>query len=215
MVQIGGNNSNYSNNKNCSKNMSIYRKLNEIQSKLEAPKNQTNAFGKYKYRSAEDILAALKPHLELHGLVLVITDEILLIGTRYYVKATVRLSDGTESIETTALAREPEAKKGADDSQVTGATSSYARKYALNGMFAIDDTKDADATNTHGKQASNDYDADGYPANAQVLIDVMKGSGDIESLQNWFKWGAQKFKADISAITAVKDEMKIKLTQAA
>ena len=195
--------------------MSIYSKLNEIQSKLEAPKNQTNAFGKYKYRSAEDILAALKPHLELHGLVLVITDEILLIGTRYYVKATVRLSDGTESIETTALAREPEAKKGADDSQVTGATSSYARKYALNGMFAIDDTKDADATNTHGKQENSDYDADGYPINAQVLIDVMKGSGDMESLQNWFKWGTKTFKDDINAITAVKDEMKIKLTKAA
>ena len=195
--------------------MSIYSKLNEIQTKLNVPKNQTNAFGKYKYRSAEDILAALKRALEDHNLVLLITDEILLIGDRYYVKATARLTDGNEVIETTALAREPESKKGADDSQVTGATSSYARKYALNGMFAIDDTPDADATNTHGKQASNDYDADGYPANARVLIDVMKGSGDIESLQNWFKWGAQKFKDDISAITAAKDEMKTKLTQAA
>lgn len=195
--------------------MSIYSKLNEIQTKLNVPKNQTNAFGKYKYRSAEDILAALKGLLEDHNLVLLITDEILLIGDRYYVKATARLTDGNETVETTALAREPETKKGADDSQVTGATSSYARKYALNGMFAIDDTPDADATNTHGKQANNDYDADGYPANAQVLIDVMKGSGDIESLQNWFKWGAQKFKDDISAITAAKDEMKTKLTKAA
>ena len=106
--------------------MSIYSKLNEIQTKLNVPKNQTNAFGKYKYRSAEDILAALKRALEDHNLVLLITDEILLIGDRYYVKATARLTDGNETVETTALAREPETKKGADDSQVTGFTAAQA-----------------------------------------------------------------------------------------
>ena len=195
--------------------MSIYSKLNKIQTHLNVPKNQTNAFGKYKYRSAEDILAALKGPLDEHGLVLLITDEILLIGDRYYVKATVKLTDGNETVETTALAREPESKKGADDSQVTGATSSYARKYALNGMFAIDDTPDADATNTHGKQVNSDYDADGYPANAKALIDVMRGITDISELQNWFTWGKSKFKSDVNEITAIKDEVKEKLTKAA
>lgn len=133
--------------------MTIYEKLNKVQAELVAPKNQYNSFGKYKYRSCEDIIEGVKPLLEKYGLVLVIGDDIVKIEERYYVKATVKVVD-TESkdeIETHAFAREEEVKKGMDSSQVTGATSSYARKYALNGLFAIDDTKDAD-TDEHKKQ---------------------------------------------------------------
>jgi len=122
-----------------------------IQQELKVPKSQTNAFGKYKYRSLEDILESLKPIMAKHKCFLIINDEITLIGDRYYVKATATLhNDDGQTIVCSALAREDNDKKGMDLSQLTGATSSYARKYALNGLFAIDDTKDADATNEHG-----------------------------------------------------------------
>ena len=119
-------------------------KLAQIQSEIKVPKGQFNNFGKYKYRSCEDIVEAVKPILNSHGFCLTITDEIVLIGERYYVKATASIWDGTENYSATAFAREEEIKKGMDSAQVTGAASSYARKYALNGLFAIDDTKDAD-----------------------------------------------------------------------
>jgi len=122
----------------------ITEKLLEVQATLKAPKGQTNTFGKYKYRSCEDILEALKPLLKKNGLTLGISDEIVMIGERYYVKATAKVADAENVLEVTAYAREPEEKKGMDLAQLTGATSSYARKYALNGMFCIDDTKDAD-----------------------------------------------------------------------
>lgn len=122
-----------------------------IQQELKAPKGQYNSFGKYKYRSCEDILEAVKPLLSKNGCTLVISDDIVMLGTRFYIKATAELSNGNESIRTTAFSREEETKKGADASQVTGAASSYARKYALNGLFCIDDTKDSDATNNGGK----------------------------------------------------------------
>lgn len=122
--------------------------LAKIQNELKAPKGQRNLFGKYNYRSCEDILEAVKPLLQAHGLVLLITDDIVQIGERYYVRATATIYDSEGSyISNSALAREEAVKKGMDASQITGATSSYARKYALNGLFAIDDTKDADATN--------------------------------------------------------------------
>jgi hypothetical protein len=125
-----------------------------IQKELKAPKSQTNAFGKYKYRSLEDVLEALKPIMNSNKCFLIINDEIVLIGERYYVKATATLhNDEGQSISCSALAREDNDKKGMDLSQLTGATSSYARKYALNGLFAIDDTKDADATNDHSSQS--------------------------------------------------------------
>lgn len=129
-------------------------RLIEIQSKLKAPKNQRNNFGNYNYRSCEDILEAVKPLLQEVKLSLIISDEIINVGERFYVKATARLFDdiGKEIAQTNAVAREEENKKGMDASQLTGSTSSYARKYALNGLFAIDDTKDADATNTHDKK---------------------------------------------------------------
>lgn len=130
----------------------FYAKLAEIQRTLNAPKNQFNSFGKYKYRSCEDILEGVKPLLG--GLFLSISDEVVLIGTRHYVKATARITDGERTHEATALAREEESKKGMDAAQVTGATSSYARKYCLNGLFGIDDSKDADSDEHKHQQNS-------------------------------------------------------------
>lgn len=127
----------------------IYTKLGKIQAQLKAPKSQYNEFGKYNYRNAEDILNAVKPLCQAYDVVLILTDEIKNVGDRYYVQATARLIDINTGAGTdvTAYAREEESKKGMDGSQVTGASSSYARKYALNGLFAIDDTKDCDTTN--------------------------------------------------------------------
>ena len=135
--------------------MSVYLKLMNVQSELKAPKNQYNSFGKYAYRSCEDILEALKPVLLKHKAAVIVTDDIVFVDGRHYVKATVKFIDAEtgEVVENSALAREEESKKGMDACQLTGATSSYARKYALNGLFCIDDTKDSDATNTHGKEA--------------------------------------------------------------
>ena len=129
--------------------------LSEIQTKLHAPKGQTNKFGGYKYRSCEDIVEAVKPHLAQHGYALTLSDEMVAVGDRIYVKATARLcrENGETVAETFGWAREAENKKGMDDSQLTGSCSSYARKYALNGLLAIDDTKDAD-TNEQAAQVS-------------------------------------------------------------
>lgn len=119
--------------------------LVNIQHELKAPKNQRNSFGGYNYRSSEDILEAVKPILFKYGVAIIIEDEIVAVGNRIYVKATAKLKNGQDIIgQAIAYAREPETKKGMDEAQITGATSSYARKYALNGLFAIDDTKDAD-----------------------------------------------------------------------
>jgi hypothetical protein len=124
--------------------LSFFKKFLKIQIKLKAPKGQLNQFGNYRYRSCEDILEAAKPLLAEQGLVITLSDEIIHIGERYYVRATAKISDGEKEILVSALAREEENKKGMDGAQITGAASSYARKYALNGLFAIDDTKDAD-----------------------------------------------------------------------
>lgn len=131
----------------------IYMKLVEVQSELKAPKSQFNKFGNYAYRNCEDILEALKPILNKVKAIVNISDEVVLVGERYYIKATVKFIDAEtgEVVEASAMAREEESKKGMDASQLTGSTSSYARKYALNGLFSIDDTKDSDTTNTHGK----------------------------------------------------------------
>ena len=125
----------------------VLKKLLEIQVELKAPKNQYNSFGNYSYRSCEDILEAVKPLCKKHGCVLTLSDTVKQIGDRYYIEATAMLFDAesAEMISATASAREPQTKKGSDESQITGAASSYARKYALNGLFDIDDTKDADA----------------------------------------------------------------------
>lgn len=136
--------------------MNIYEKLMSIQSKLKAPKGQYNSFGKYNYRSCEDILEGVKEHLKESKAILLLNDTVEQVGERIYIKATATLVDTEkgDKIEVSAYAREDETKKGMDLSQVTGSTSSYARKYALNGLFCIDDTKDSDATNTHGKTST-------------------------------------------------------------
>ena len=136
-------------------------KLMNIQQELKAPKGQYNDFGKYAYRSCEDILEAVKPLLRKEKVVLTISDELQYIGNRYYIKATATLID-TESeatISNSAYAREEETKKGMDGSQITGASSSYARKYALNGLFGIDDNKDSDTTNIQSKEEKEDKKA--------------------------------------------------------
>lgn len=124
--------------------LTLIQRLVRVQQELKAPKGQMNKFGGYKYRSAEDILEAVKPILGKLGLVLTLSDEPILVGDWHYIKATARVTLGSDYYETTAYAREAELKKGMDESQVTGTASSYARKYALNGLFAIDDTKDSD-----------------------------------------------------------------------
>ena len=134
-----------------------------IQQNLKAPKGQLNKFGGYKYRSCEDIFEAVKPLLNENKCILTISDELECIGDRYYIKATAKITDvdSNETIENTAYARESLEKKGMDESQLTGASSSYARKYALNGLFAIDDTKDADTdefTEQQEKKTKKEYD---------------------------------------------------------
>lgn len=131
--------------------MTIFEKLSAIQNELSVPKSNFNNFGKYSYRSAEDILEAVKPICKKHKTVLILSDEVKQIGERYYVEASATLHDleSVDALQVTASAREEETKKGMDASQVTGATSSYARKYALNGLFNIDDTKDADTDEYH------------------------------------------------------------------
>lgn len=130
--------------------------LIKIQWELDVPKWQYNSFGKYKFRSTDDILWAVKPLLTKYECFLTISDEIILIGDRYYVHATATLSKGDKSISVKALAREANEQKWMNDSQLTGSTSSYARKYALSGLFAIDDEKDSDSTNTHEKEEKKD-----------------------------------------------------------
>ena len=131
--------------------LTFNQKIVRVQSELKAPKGQFNSFGNFKYRSCEDILEAVKPLLATYDLVLKIEDDIVLIGDRYYIKATAMVTDGIQSLTTSAFAREPKDKKGMDEAQITGATSSYARKYALNGLFAIDDARDADSDDNSEK----------------------------------------------------------------
>lgn len=139
----------------------LHEQLAVIQQTLKVSKSQKNTFGNYNYRSCEDILEAVKPLL--NGLTLVIEDEVINIGARYYVKATASLNNGTEMIDAAAYAREAEDKKGMDDAQITGAASSYARKYALNGLFAIDDTKDADTMDNTAKPKETKVEKDVDP----------------------------------------------------
>ena len=167
------------------KNMTLEKRLLLAQQALKAPKGQYNSFGNYRYRSAEDILEALKPVLASFGLTLYLTDDLELIGDWHYIKATATVTDGTNSLSVKAFAREPMNKKGMDDSQITGSASSYARKYALNGMFLIDDNKDAD-TNEHQNQMNNapqqaqqpkepDFKAD-YTMYAHKIMDAVPGT---------------------------------------
>jgi len=155
--------------------------LAQIQSEVKAHKGQFNSFGKYKYRSAEDILEAVKPVVNSRGFSISISDTITMVGDRYYVQAIVTLTNGKETYTATAYAREEESKKGMDGSQVTGASSSYARKYALSGLFALDDTKDSDATNTHGQEQKPTQAFVSKPEESQVTISAQE-LGEVKRL---------------------------------
>lgn len=165
--------------------MGIYKKLAEIQKQLIAPKGQFNAFGKYSYRSCEDILKALKPLCEEQNCVVFLNNRLVCIGDRNYVEATATLCDldAEESfIESTAHAREEEVKKGMDGSQITGAASSYARKYALAGLFCIDNESDSDATNTHGK--SNVQKVKSKPEETKQTLNVNEIKKLVEIIES-------------------------------
>ena len=149
--------------------MIMQEKLVRVQKELKAPKNQFNAFGKYKYRSCEDIIEAVKPLLHEEGLTLFLSDEVVCVGTKNYVKATVSVESKDNKVAVSAYAREADVQKGMNEAQITGSASSYARKYALNGLFAIDDTKDADATNDHGYAKPQEYPA---PAQTDLGDDI-------------------------------------------
>lgn len=165
------------------------KELNTIQSLLKAPKDQYNKFGNYKYRNCEDILEAVKPLLFSQSCTLTISDEIVMIGTRYYVRATATIKNANcETETTTAYAREDESKKGMDASQITGSASSYARKYALNGLFCIDDTKDSDSLNNEC-QSNNQLEKD----NRKLLP---KEKFNDEDLMKWIYQKLEKAKSE-------------------
>lgn len=183
------------------------KELIEIQSQLKAPKSQENKFGGYKYRSCEDILEAVKPLLKEQGCTLTISDEMVEVGGRIYVKATAVLSNGTEQASTTAFAREAETRKGMDDSQITGSASSYARKYALNGLFCIDDTKDADATNDHGETKPKGRATSAVTAEARI-----KKAATLQALKA--VWDSLSHDERV-ALVSVKDARRDELEKAA
>ena len=161
--------------------MKLTEKLIKVQQELKAPKNQYNSFGKYNYRSAEDILEAVKPLNAEQGLLLTLTDEPIFVGNWNYIKATARVTDGTDTVEVTAYARESETKKGMDSSQITGTASSYARKYALNGLYLIDDTKDAD-TDAYQKQNNQNQ----QPTKATLLAKYKLGGKTEKEFNEWY-----------------------------
>jgi hypothetical protein len=189
----------------------------KIQEELKAPKNQRNNFGGYNYRSAEDIIEAVKPIAHKYGYYLIISDEIVEVGGRIYVKATARLqpNEAGNIYSATGWAREEETKKGMDGAQITGAASSYARKYALNGLLAIDDTKDADATNTHGKEEVTNVVV---PQTAPAVRVYPAKSNDAkpEEEKAWLnknnpKWSliVQQFKTGENNINNLRKEFKV------
>jgi hypothetical protein len=173
--------------------------LSKIQNALKAPKGQRNDFGKYNYRSMSDINEAAKPILAELGIALIVSDELVLIGERYYVKATASLVAPSGSILASSVgyAREEETKKGMDASQITGSCSSYARKYAANGLFAIDDTKDADTTNTHGKEETK------KPAADEICAELCAEMEDAENLIALEAWAASS-KPQIDALPEIQ-----------
>lgn len=168
------------------------KELIYIQENLKAPKNQRNSFGNYNYRSAEDILEAVKPLLTEQLCTLTISDEMVECGGRIYVKATTTLTTPSGTVQTSAFAREEETKKGMDGSQITGSASSYARKYALNGLFCIDDTKDSDATNTHGKEVPKKTEQKPIAWKVEAtLLAVEKAKTTSELMGYWQVCGQQ------------------------
>lgn len=172
------------------------KELINIQSQLNCPKTKRNSFGNYNYRSAEDIMNALKPLLKENNCTLIVTDSILLIGDRFYLKATATISNGTESAFAEGFAREDDEKKGMDKAQVTGSVSSYARKYALNGLFLIDDSKDIDAPL---KQDDKKY---------KEWISGLQDINDTAELVKYYNENKDKIEADpkIKALFSSKKE---------
>lgn len=187
--------------------MSINQKLLNIQTELKAPKGQKNTFGNYKYRSCEDILEAVKPLLKQNNVTLQLTDKIEFLGDRYYVKATAILTDvekEEDKIENTAYARESETKKGMDDSQITGTASSYARKYALNGLFCIDDTKDADTDEYKNQQEDNEKIID-----KRMIESLNKAIGNANIQDNVVELILSQYGYSSTTEIRIKDYMNI------
>lgn len=194
------------------------KRLIEIQRKLKAPKGQFNSFGKYKYRSAEDILEAVKPLLHEQGLLLTISDDLVQIGDRYYIKATATLTDGAGfKVTNTAFAREEDKKAGMDASQISGTASSYSRKYCLNGLFLIDDTKDADTDEWQKTINAATATPKAQPVQPQakaedefpMFADMLRHAATMKDLQA--VWGAMSPQAK-NALTTLKDECKAALS---
>lgn len=188
-------------------------KLMNIQQELKAPKGQYNSFGKYSYRSCEDILEAVKPLLKKEKVVLTISDELQYIGNRYYIKATATLID-TESeatISNSAYAREEETKKGMDGSQITGASSSYARKYALNGLFGIDDNKDSDTTNISSKEDEPKEEKKASPKQIELIQKYYQGENltkllEVNNLERLEDMSINKASEILSKLFAKKED---------
>lgn len=188
--------------------MNIYEKLLNIQNELKAPKNQFNKFGNYKYRNAEDILEAVKPICLKYKAVINVRDTIIQVGDRYYVEATAYITDvekPAEYIENKASAREEESKKGMDSSQVTGATSSYARKYALNGLLCIDDTKDTDSEEYQKQVQKNNKGTTPYDFEKEEVLMIQESQKqqirteiDETTIKNYLK---EKGKSKLSELT--------------
>lgn len=183
------------------KELTFIQRVAAVQGALRAPKGQWNGFGKYAYRSCEDILEAVKPLLTRHGLVLTIGDEVEQTGDRIYIRATATLTDGERSLSNSALAREPLDKKGMDASQVTGMASSYARKYALNGLLCIDDAKDADTMDNRQGAAQAAAPA---PTVGQAVAEVAAASSPQELTACWERW-RDAFGQDPVFVKAVMD----------
>lgn len=184
-------------------NQALVHRIIAVQSELKAPKGQYNSFGKYSYRNAEDILEAVKPLLAKNGLSMNISDSIHEVAGMIYVQAEVRVTDGIESAVTTAQAGIDPTRKGMDIAQSFGASSSYARKYALNGMFLIDDTKDSDATNTHGKAEQPKASAPASGSDTfQQAVDYIKGSSDKAKAYSAIlgKYGSQFSEKQVEAL---------------
>lgn len=175
------------------KKLTIHEKLREIQKELKVPKSQFNSYGKYAYRNAEDIIEAVKPLNYKHGLFLIMTDEVRMLGNRFYIVAKVTLTDGTESITVEGIAREEETKKGMDGSQITGASSSYARKYALNGLYSIDDSRTSDETNEHENKPNNN----GQMTKAQLNQEFTKAMNEYMKKLESYGYSREWFNAQV------------------
>lgn len=175
------------NNNIVSEELELKQRLRKVQFELNCPKGQFNKFGKYKYRSCEDILESVKPLLNKYELLIIINDSIEIYGNRFYIKATVNIHFRSASISASALAREPEQKKGMDEAQITGATSSYARKYALNAIFSIDDTKDSDTMDNSDSRISTDK------ISSNDVLQQIKTIKTIDSLNQFWSKNKERF----------------------